>query len=68
MPWLNGLEMIEKVKENKDWASIPICIVTTETAFDAIDKAKSFGINAFMVKPIKKNQLLTILEDFVEEA
>ena len=67
MPWLNGLEMIEKIKQNAEWADIPICMLTTETAHESLDTAKQLGVNAFLVKPIQAAQLLAVLESFIEE-
>lgn len=67
MPWLNGLEMVERIKQNSDLSDIPICMLTTETAPESLDKAKELGVNAFLVKPVQKAQLLAVIESFVEE-
>lgn len=67
MPWLNGLEMVERIKANPKWADIPICMLTTETAPESLDRAKELGVNAFLVKPVQEVQILAVLENFVEE-
>ena len=64
MPWLNGLEMVEKIKENNQFSDIPICMLTTESAPDALQKAKELGVNAFLVKPVQQEQLLAVIEGF----
>ena len=52
MPQMNGLEMVERLKKNPKTASIPICMLTTETGSEELMRAKSLGVNAFLVKPI----------------
>ncbi len=61
MPGLNGLELVEKIKQNNSTAKIPICLLTTETGNTELQKAKELGVNAFLVKPIKKEQILTVV-------
>lgn len=66
MPFLNGLEMVEKIKELPNLAHIPICMLTTESAPEALDQAKKLGVNAFLVKPINDKQLAMVLKNFYE--
>lgn len=61
MPQMNGLEMVERLKKNAKTATIPICLLTTETGHEELQKAKSLGVNAFLVKPIKKEQMLAVV-------
>ena len=61
MPQMNGLEMVERLKKNPKTASIPICMLTTETGSEELLRAKSLGVNAFLVKPIKKEQILAVV-------
>ena len=61
MPQMNGLEMVERLKKNPKTASIPICMLTTETGSEELMRAKSLGVNAFLVKPIKKEQILAVV-------
>tara|TARA_B100001094_G_scaffold293457_1_gene313342 strand:- start:1936 stop:2313 length:378 start_codon:yes stop_codon:yes gene_type:complete len=63
MPWLNGLEMVTKIKEIDAYRNIPICMLTTESSSDAIEKAKELGVNAFIVKPGSSEQLNAIIEE-----
>ena len=61
MPQMNGLEMVERMKKNSATAGIPICLLTTETGNEELQRAKSLGVNAFLVKPIKKEQILAVV-------
>ncbi len=61
MPELNGLEMVERIKKNVAIKSIPICLLTTETGNEELERAKALGVNAFLVKPIKREQVLAVV-------
>ena len=66
MPKMNGLQMITEIKRKQSWAAdIPICMLTTETGNDALNQAKSIGVNAFLVKPIQKDQLLAVVNGYL---
>jgi two-component system, chemotaxis family, chemotaxis protein CheY len=62
MPWKNGLEMIEEIKAGGKHNHIPICLLTTESSEDALESAKKLGITAFLVKPVQKEQITTLVE------
>lgn len=61
MPVLNGLEMVERLKKNSATQNIPICLLTTETGNEELQRAKALGVNAFLVKPVKKEQILAVV-------
>jgi two-component system chemotaxis response regulator CheY len=68
MPWMSGLEMIAEIKKVKEYQHIPICMLTTETGSDALTQAKDLGVNAFLVKPVQKEQLLAIVNGYLHSA
>ena len=61
MPWMTGLEMVEEIKKKPEWSEIPICMLTTESSRESLQKAKDLGVNAFLVKPLQKEQLDAVL-------
>jgi two-component system chemotaxis response regulator CheY len=66
MPHMNGLEFVEKLRSDVLWANhIPICMITTETGDTALQKAKTLGVNAFLVKPVQKDQLLAVVNGYL---
>lgn len=67
MPWMTGLEMVEEIKKNSAWSSIPICMLTTESSNDSLSKAKTLGVNAFLIKPIQKEQLDAVLNQYLSQ-
>lgn len=56
MPNMDGIEMVEKMKENG--VTIPIVMLTTEGAADLIERAKAAGAKGWLVKPFKPEQLV----------
>jgi len=67
MPNMNGLEFLKHIKTNNQYASIPVIMLTTEGQDDDKDKAVALGATAYMVKPFKPTQLLTLLEKIVPD-
>ena len=62
MPQMNGLEFLQKIRADNTFASIPVVMLTTEGQDEDKDKAISLGATAYIVKPFKPTQLLSLLE------
>ena len=62
MPLMNGLEFLQKIKSDEGFSSIPVVMLTTEGQDEDKDKAISLGATAYIVKPFKPTQLLSLLE------
>jgi len=58
MPKMNGLELLEKVRAEPRFATLPVLMLTTEGQPELIAKAKSLGARGWMVKPFKPEQLV----------
>jgi two-component system chemotaxis response regulator CheY len=65
MPRMNGLEFLKHLKASEQFASIPVIMLTTEGQDDDKDKAVALGATAYMVKPFKPTQLLTLIEKII---
>ncbi len=62
MPVMNGLEFVQKVRENPAHASVPIIMVTTETEQSQMAMAMQAGANEYIMKPFNKDVLAAKLE------
>lgn len=67
MPKMNGIEFLEFIKQNKQWAQIPIVVLTTSK--DQQDKLATFGqgISGYMVKPVDYPQfkdMISTIKDY----
>jgi len=58
MPRLNGIEMIEQVKQDPRFAKLPILVLTTEGDQALIARAKRAGAAGWIVKPFKADRLV----------
>ena len=58
MPKKNGIEMVEEVKKDAEYAKLPILMLTTEGAKDLIVRAKAAGASGWIVKPFKPEMLV----------
>jgi len=61
MPDINGLELINFVKTNVNYRSIPLIVVTTEGAEHDRKKGLALGADEYLVKPIDPEQLQAIV-------
>ena len=61
MPRMNGLEFLEKIRQDPQFESIPVIMLTTEGQDEDKDKAVSLGATAYIVKPFKPTQLLGLI-------
>ena len=62
MPRMNGFQVLEKMRADDTYASIPVIILTTEGQEEDKDKAVELGATAYIVKPFKPTQLLGLIE------
>ncbi len=67
MPEMNGLEFVEKIYTVPKLTEIPVILMTVYQTEHELDNAKSAGVSAFILKPIKQSTLFnTIVNLFVE--
>ncbi len=58
MPNMNGLELIERIRANKDYRFMPILFLTTETNPEMKQRARRAGATGWIVKPFVTEQLI----------
>lgn len=59
MPVMDGITMMERIKELK--SDIPSVLVTAHNEKRFSDEAERLGIEGYLLKPIKLNDLFTLL-------
>ena len=60
LPRKDGFHVLQEIKSDEDYKTIPIVMLTTTSTSDDIQKALKLGANDYIVKPIK-------FQDFVEK-
>ena len=62
MPNMNGLEFLDKVKQDSALAEIPVIIVSTEGKEDDTIRGLQAGAAAYIKKPFRSEEILVIIE------
>lgn len=65
MPNMNGLDMVEKIKEMPSCKLIPTIMLTTEANADLKARGKALGISTWMIKPFTPEKLLFAVDQLV---
>jgi two-component system chemotaxis response regulator CheY len=58
MPRMDGIELTRKIRARPDGRSVPIFILTTETAPERKNQGRSAGATGWMVKPFNSERLI----------
>ncbi len=62
MPEMNGIELIENLRQLDAYKHKPILVLTTESSDEMKSKGKSVGATGWIVKPFEPEKLLNALE------
>jgi two-component system chemotaxis response regulator CheY len=62
MPEINGLELLKRLRQNPELASLVVVMVTTETELDQMATALEAGANEYVMKPFTKDILAEKLQ------
>jgi two-component system chemotaxis response regulator CheY len=62
MPRMNGLEMLEKLRSDARWNSLPVVMLTTEGQPALIERAKKAGAKGWIIKPFKAELLVAAVQ------
>ncbi len=65
MPDINGLELISYLRNNANYQTIPVIIISTEGSQKDIDKGKSLGANEYLIKPFAPQQLQQLVSSYL---
>ncbi len=52
MPKVNGIEVLEKIKDNELTRSIPVVVLTSSNEDPDIRRCYELGVNSYIVKPV----------------
>ena len=68
MPKMDGYRLVQEMRQLEELQSIPVVMVSTEE--DELDKEKAYiaGANFYLVKPVKPDELKSMVALLVGEA
>ncbi len=61
MPGIDGIDLVRRIRSNPAREALPVLMLTTESAESFKEKGERAGADAWMVKPFKPEQLLTMV-------
>jgi two-component system, chemotaxis family, chemotaxis protein CheY len=65
MPRVDGIELIRRIRANRDYRGLPIVLLTTESQEARKRDARAAGATGWIVKPFKPEQLLAVVKKVV---
>ena len=63
MPVMDGFQVLEAVRERKDWAGVKMVVLTALDSNQDVVKAFNLGAKDFITKPIVLSKLLNTVAD-----
>ena len=66
LPWLNGFELGQMLKEHKDLKKIPLVFVSGKTGDEDIKKAFAIGADDYIKKPFEIDKLKKTVETLLK--
>ena len=61
----NGLELCYYIKHSDKWKHIPVIAVTAHAFSETRQACEDAGSDAYMTKPVKKNELINMIEKYL---
>jgi len=65
MPGIDGFELMKKIKQDSNLASIPIVMVTAKLSKESEEKAKNMGVQAYLNKPVGINEIVDVVKNIL---
>jgi CheY-like chemotaxis protein len=66
LPGKDGREVLRDMKGDPDLRRIPVVVLTTSSADEDVLKAYNLHANAYLTKPVKLDDFVTIMKSFEE--
>jgi DNA-binding response OmpR family regulator len=64
LPYLDGFELIRKIREHVIWNDVPIIMLTAKSQERHIVRALDDGANDYVVKPFRPGELMARIRRF----
>lgn len=65
LPYLGGLEILKKIRENKYTKVTPVVIFTSSDNPEDLIKSYQFGVNSFVKKPVNYEKFIETLKNII---
>jgi two-component system chemotaxis response regulator CheY len=68
MPIMDGLKLVSLVRNDANYRTTPIVVITTEGAQEDRERALALGANDYITKPIQANRILDLARSLLNPA
>jgi PleD family two-component response regulator len=58
LPELNGIEIMKRIKAIRQFAAIPVIMITANSDRDVVLGSRKLGVADFIVKPVERTVIL----------
>lgn len=62
MPRMDGIQLLNEVRKNQSWLSIPFIFLTARSEKSDVVRGKRLGVDEYLVKPFDADDLLLAIE------
>lgn len=66
MPRIDGFEVLQAVRADRDLAELPVIMFTTSHADTDLRRSRELGASAYLIKPLGYAEYLLLMQGFVE--
>ena len=66
LPTVDGMEILEEIKNDPDLKPIPVVILTSSGAQEDIVKSYKLHTNAYLTKPVSPSKFISLVHSFEE--
>jgi two-component system, OmpR family, aerobic respiration control protein ArcA len=67
LPWINGFELAQMIKEHKDLRKIPLIFLSAQAEQNDFDRAREVGANDYIKKPFDIEKLKVRMRELMAE-
>ncbi len=67
MPEVSGMDLLEFLRRRKEWADLPVVMLSTEAADVTVDKALQLGADEYVSKPVTIEELERALNSALQK-
>jgi AraC-like DNA-binding protein len=64
---MNGIELLDKIKNNFETSHIPVVLLTAKSSVESKIEGLKYGADAYMIKPFHSKQLKAQLENLLHQ-
>jgi signal transduction histidine kinase/CheY-like chemotaxis protein len=65
MPVMDGYEASRRIRQNPDWANLPIIALTANAMLDERAHCLDAGMNDYLAKPFRMEQLVSLMQQWL---